>query len=500
MEEVLLRFPHLGEKIFEELDNLVLTNCRTICKSWKDFIDENKIVQFRIVKKYTDCSELALKKFCSKTNVETIASQSVIDYRHRPRWDYQFIGFTPLHAAAVNGHLINCQLMIENLPDKNPKTDDESTPLYLAAIRGHYEVFKLFFEIVLEKNPKMSIERQCKTPFHGAARNGHLDICQYILENLGNISPTDWHGGTPLHDAAYNGHLEVFKFIMEKMDEKNPKDWSGKTPFHNAAWNGHLKICELIVREINDDSILNDQSDVGTPLLLAASLGRLEVCKFIIDRVDDKNLARLGDGETPLHEAVGHFDVCKLILDHIDEKNPENTAGKTPLHYAAWNDNYEIFEHIFSIVQNRNTQDEDGDTPLHIAAKNGHFEICKLIVESGEDISIENEDGDTPLHLAAENGHFEICKLIVESGEDITIENDRYQEEGNTPLHLAAQSGHLEICALFLEKLQCKNPENKKGKTPLMFAKEKYPNESGHKAIVELIQDYIGRKKLKKDV
>ena len=155
-----------------------------------------------------------------------------------------------------------------------------------------------------------------------------------------------------------------------------------------------------------------------------------------------------------------------------------------------------------SVMHNLGARIQLTRSKLHFAAKEGSFEICKLIVESGEDITIENEEGDTPLHLAAENGHFEICKLIVQCVEDtdLSLENDRYQQEGNTPLHLAAQSGHLEICALFLEKLQCKNPENKKGKTPLMFAKEKYPNESGHKAIVELIQDYIGRKKLKKDV
>ena len=74
MEEVLSRFPHLGEKIFEELDNQVLTNCRTICKSWKDFIDENKIVVFRIVKNYTECSDSSLMKLCSKVNVETVAN------------------------------------------------------------------------------------------------------------------------------------------------------------------------------------------------------------------------------------------------------------------------------------------------------------------------------------------------------------------------------------------------------------------------------------------
>ena len=220
MEEVLSRFPHLGEKIFEELDNQVLTNCRTICKSWKDFIDQNKVVQFRIVKKYTDCSEPTLKKFCSKANIETIANQSVIDYRYRPRWNFQLNGFTPLHAAATNGHLINCQLMIENLSDKNPKTGggDSTTPLHIAAIEGHFKVFKLFFESAQEKNPLNSFNgshHSGTTPFHHAAFFGHLDICQHILDYLGNISPANKHGDTPLHDAASNGHFEVFKLIFE---------------------------------------------------------------------------------------------------------------------------------------------------------------------------------------------------------------------------------------------------------------------------------------------
>ena len=50
MEEVLLRFPHIGKKIFEELDNERLMKCREVNESWRGFIDGEKIVPFRIIK------------------------------------------------------------------------------------------------------------------------------------------------------------------------------------------------------------------------------------------------------------------------------------------------------------------------------------------------------------------------------------------------------------------------------------------------------------------
>ena len=125
-----------------------------------------------------------------------------------------------------------------------------------------------------------------------------------------------------------------------------------------------------------------------------------------------------------------------------------------------------------------------------------------MILQSVEvtDLLLENDrwqqEGNIPLHLAAKSGHLEICELFVEKLHCKNPEN----KKGNTPFHLAAEFGHLDVCELFLTKLHCKSTENKKGKTPLMLAKEKYPNESGHSAIVELIEDYEGRKKLEMDV
>ena len=65
MEEVLLRFPQIGEEIFEFLDEKSLESCRKVCKPWKNFI-ESPNLKFRwikIIKNYEE--EIILKNWIS---------------------------------------------------------------------------------------------------------------------------------------------------------------------------------------------------------------------------------------------------------------------------------------------------------------------------------------------------------------------------------------------------------------------------------------------------
>ena len=48
MEEVLLRFPHLSENIFNSLDNKSLADCKEVSKSWYFYLDGQKFLQLRI--------------------------------------------------------------------------------------------------------------------------------------------------------------------------------------------------------------------------------------------------------------------------------------------------------------------------------------------------------------------------------------------------------------------------------------------------------------------
>ena len=59
-----------------------------------------------------------------------------------------------------------------------------------------------------------------QTPFHLAAKNGHLEICRLILANIVDKNPVNNDGETPSQLAAYHGHLSVMELIKSELSKK----------------------------------------------------------------------------------------------------------------------------------------------------------------------------------------------------------------------------------------------------------------------------------------
>ena len=79
--------------------------------------------------------------------------------------------------------------------------------------------------------------------------NGNLEICQTIINHLDNSNFGEEYPAEPLLMAATNGHLEICNLLIQKTKEKNPTAISvgGTTTLHFAAQNGHLNVCKLII-------------------------------------------------------------------------------------------------------------------------------------------------------------------------------------------------------------------------------------------------------------
>ena len=54
MEEVFSRFSHLGEEIFDLLDEESIKNCKKVSKTWKNFIESpnQKVKWIQIIRNY----------------------------------------------------------------------------------------------------------------------------------------------------------------------------------------------------------------------------------------------------------------------------------------------------------------------------------------------------------------------------------------------------------------------------------------------------------------
>ena len=193
MEEVLLRFPHLGEKILLSLDYQSLIRCRMVARQWKESMEVENSKYIRLIKHYTDCSDELLKIVLKKSGAAVVMVSVLREifglFPKRTKQRHLFLTKwcnTPLHEAAKNGHSAAYELIMENVKDKNPhcrfygRTMDHQsliTPLHLAAAEGHLKVYKLIFQNVKDFRPKDSMGQ---TPIHYAQTRNQIEMIHYI--------------------------------------------------------------------------------------------------------------------------------------------------------------------------------------------------------------------------------------------------------------------------------------------------------------------------------
>ena len=118
-------------------------------------------------------------------------------------------------------------------------------------MQGKLNICQLILDNVQEKNPA---DNAGITPLHKAAEEGYLDIVKLIIENIQEKNPSDLDGNTPLHHAAAMGwysevgtwwqskYIEICRLILNNIEEKHPVNAAGHTPLDDARWCLHQEI------------------------------------------------------------------------------------------------------------------------------------------------------------------------------------------------------------------------------------------------------------------
>lgn len=104
-------------------------------------------------------------------------------------------GYTPLHHAAVGGHLETVQTLIEGGAMIEWVGSRGETALYLAASKGHTEVVTALLEAGADPDKPNSSKT---TPLHKAAMIGNVDTVKALLEGGASAEVKDRSGRTPM--------------------------------------------------------------------------------------------------------------------------------------------------------------------------------------------------------------------------------------------------------------------------------------------------------------
>ena len=269
MEDLLLKFPHIGTKIFEELDNENVTLCRTVTSPWKSFIDGQKFLWIRKIQRYIPKSKDDLKKLLKFINIEDVKQIENI-------------------AQTAERNVFSCE---------------EYSILHFSAMSGNTDVFRNVYKRSSEKCPK---DHWNNTPLLYAAKYGHFDLCQFILKNTDDKDLIHYDMIRVLYTAAGRGNFQMFKYVFDMIEDKNPADAIGWTPLHSAAAKGHFSICDLILENVEekDPKTKHDIGNGRTPYDFAKSNGHFKICQLIKNSKDkvDHHMQMLASGD--FHKSV----------------------------------------------------------------------------------------------------------------------------------------------------------------------------------------------------
>ncbi|KDO26774.1 hypothetical protein SPRG_20576 [Saprolegnia parasitica CBS 223.65] len=229
-------------------------------------------------------------------------------------------------------------LLVERGASVNATNDGGNTPLHKAAVGGHVACVELLLAHranVLYKNHK----GQCAADLAGwrmhttvTARLRDLELAAVLA-----IAP-DAAGNTRLHYAAASNKVDaLLRILAEGTPHMEARNESGCTALHLAAQAGHYDILQYLVDAGAD--VFAVTNDGACAFDLAAPYRRL---RNQLTRIETAKLATLGQqseqGDTVLHvlTKLGRLDdVLPLLRASPAAMADTNAQGDTALHVAA---------------------------------------------------------------------------------------------------------------------------------------------------------------------
>ncbi|KAK1698587.1 hypothetical protein QYE76_015284 [Lolium multiflorum] len=133
-----------------------------------------------------------------------------------------------------------------------------------------------------------------------AIRGGRLDICRYLVEEIGvDVNSTDKEGNTPLFLSLLSADVSTTKYLLDHGANPNKAKQGEVCPLHQAAGSGDCDIVELLLAK---GAYVDPLASNVTPLYLAAREGNDAAMKILLDHNADYN--RMVNGKTPLMRAM----------------------------------------------------------------------------------------------------------------------------------------------------------------------------------------------------
>ena len=188
--------------------------------------------------------------------------------------------YSPLIYAVVNGWLDCVRVLVDQpgvtVGSTSLTSPSDLVPLSLAAQYGHVDI-----AVLLIQHGAVSVANtNGEYPIHFAAREGHADVCRLLVQQrspsfIGKAHnpttshidiPDKYNEWTPLMHAARNGHVECVQVLLDAGVNPLAADENSRTALHHAAWFGHTECVNKLIDAVGSCSIKHWGTVAKTPI------------------------------------------------------------------------------------------------------------------------------------------------------------------------------------------------------------------------------------------
>ncbi len=306
--------------------------------------------------------------------------------------------------------------------------------------------------------------------------------------------PNQAHGNlTPLVRAARAGHLEIVDWLLEAGADPDQTDGRGTTALEAASSAGHQEVVERLAAASPDAVPADEQLIMAVRDDDPAALERLLSAGASVRAKTERGSSALAVAATE-----GHLDALATLLAHEAPAGQRDEEGRIPLMAAAEAGQTEAVQRLLAADPRTEAVDTSGHTALYFAASKGHLETVRLLLEHGAEVSAAVGEGCPALDKALAKQHEDVVEALVAAGAPLTDSDsgahglvaqavvagtdralaalltagaspDTANAEGLTALHAARR---VETVNALLEAGANPNLRDQTGRTPLMLAKE----------------------------
>ncbi|XBI16442.1 hypothetical protein VPH35_058699 [Triticum aestivum] len=308
-----------------------------------------------------------------------------------------------------------------------PTVEDDGTgekALMKAAHDGNLGRLKRIVKRLTKRNGDLSALFSINTNgcnvLHLAACAGHLEVCRYLVEELGGdvnapgVGDTAL-GATPFMVSAQSGDVATVKYFLDHGGDLVKADDKGRTVLHHAAGIGCCKVTEFL---LSKGVPVDIDCGRGTPLFWAANNEQDKTVKILLEHHANPNIIINGT-TSPLMSALVYRSLkCMKLLIKAGADVNCNGSMLTPLLLATMHGGYTNFIKLLL---------KAGPDPNIPDDEQRHLQRRKALIKSKADTAFKQKEYKiaTKIYdLAIAHGESatlyanrSVCKLLIGDGE-----------------------------------------------------------------------------------